>query len=143
MDDDGVCYRGGRAGPFFDHFIGKAALGFLHVIPQFCGTFFFRPCWFWIVAAAAAKRLTADSTSEQASAGLDALTDDEIAAFTELNAAYTGKHSFPFIIAVRDHTKAGILRAFERRLENDTDTEFLEACRQVERIAEIRLKDVL
>jgi len=92
---------------------------------------------------AAAKRLTEDSTSEQASAGLDALTDAERARFTELNTAYTEKHGFPFIIAVRDHDKAGILAAFERRLDNDSATEFAEACRQVERIAELRLMEKL
>ena len=88
---------------------------------------------------AAAKRLTADSTAEQASAGLDALTDDERAAFTELNAAYTAKFGFPFIIAVRDNTKASIMAAFRRRIDNDRGAEFAEACRQVERIAELRL----
>jgi len=92
---------------------------------------------------AAAKRLTEDSTSEQASAGLDALTDVERARFTDLNTAYTGKHGFPFIIAVRDHDKAGILAAFERRIENDNAAEFAEACRQVERIAELRLLEKL
>jgi len=90
---------------------------------------------------AAAKRLTEDSTSEQASAGLDALTDAERARFTDLNAAYTQKHGFPFIIAVRDHDKPGILAAFERRLDHDSATEFAEACRQVERIAELRLQE--
>ncbi len=92
---------------------------------------------------AAAKRLTAESTSEQASAGLDALTDAERTRFTELNAAYVAKHGFPFIIAVRDHDKASILAAFEARIAHDTDTEFAEACRQVERIAEFRLQDIL
>ncbi|MDE4096180.1 allantoinase PuuE [Phaeobacter gallaeciensis] len=92
---------------------------------------------------AAAKRLTAESTSEQASAGLDALTDAERESFTQLNTAYVEKHGFPFIIAVRDHDKASILAAFERRIENDRDAEFAEACRQVERIAEFRLKDLL
>ncbi len=92
---------------------------------------------------AAAKRLTAESTAEQAGAGLDALTDAERTAFTELNQAYVTRHGFPFIIAVRDNTKASILDAFERRIENDSDTEFDEACRQVERIAELRLKDML
>jgi OHCU decarboxylase len=92
---------------------------------------------------AAAKRLTAESTAEQASAGLDALTDAERTRFTELNTAYTAKHGFPFIIAVRDHDKAGILAAFERRLDNDSETEFHEACRQVERIALHRLKALL
>ncbi|MFN0114143.1 MAG: allantoinase PuuE [Paracoccaceae bacterium] len=92
---------------------------------------------------AAAKRLTADSTAEQASAGLDALTDTERARFTELNAAYVARHGFPFIIAVRDHSKAGILAAFERRLANDSEAEFAAACGQVERIAEIRLGAML
>ncbi|AFO90280.1 allantoinase PuuE [Phaeobacter inhibens] len=92
---------------------------------------------------AAAKRLTAESTTEQASAGLDALTDAERTRFTQLNTAYVEKHGFPFIIAVRDHDKASILAAFERRIGHDRTREFAEACRQVERIAEFRLKDLL
>ncbi|TNC61946.1 allantoinase PuuE [Rubellimicrobium roseum] len=92
---------------------------------------------------AAARRLTADSTAEQASAGLDALTDEERERFTTLNAAYTDRFGFPFIIAVRDHDKTGILAAFERRLHNDRATEFAEALAQVERIAELRLKAIL
>lgn len=92
---------------------------------------------------AAAKRLTPESTAEQASAALDALTDNERARFTELNTAYVAKHGFPFIIAVRDNTKASILQAFETRISNDTATEFSTACAQVERIAELRLKDIL
>jgi chitin deacetylase len=89
---------------------------------------------------AAAKRLAADSTAEQASAALDALTDDERAAFQRLNADYVAKHGFPFIIAVRDNTRASILAAFATRIGNDTATEFKAACAQVERIAELRLK---
>jgi len=92
---------------------------------------------------AAAKRLTADSTSEQASAGLDALTDDERERFTELNTRYVEKFGFPFIIAVRDNTKASILEAFKARLENDRETEFATACAQVERIAMLRIKPLL
>ncbi len=92
---------------------------------------------------AQAKRLTSESTSEQASAGLDALTDEERETFTRLNTAYVEKHGFPFIIAVRDHDKASILSAFEARINNDRATEFAAACRQVERIAEFRLKDLL
>ncbi|WP_305988718.1 allantoinase PuuE [Roseibium sp. MMSF_3544] len=92
---------------------------------------------------ARAGRLTAESTSEQASAGLDLLTDAERETFTQLNADYVEKHGFPFIIAVRDHDKASILAAFHRRIGNDRDTEFKEACFQVERIAHHRLKDLL
>ena len=69
-----------------------------------------------ITTANMAKRLTAESTAEQASAGLDALTDAERAEFTRLNEAYTARHGFPFIIAVRDHDKAGIMAAMARRV---------------------------
>ena len=92
---------------------------------------------------AAARRLTDHSAAEQAGAGLDALTDAERAEFERLNTAYVAKHGFPFIIAVRDHDKAGILAAFQRRLAHDTDTEFAAACAQVERIAELRLQALL
>ena len=92
---------------------------------------------------AQAKRLTKESTAEQASAGLDSLTDAERDTFTKLNAAYVEKFGFPFIIAVRGLTKADILAAFKRRIDNDRDTEFAIACRQVERIALLRLKDML
>ncbi|KGJ17688.1 allantoinase PuuE [Paracoccus sanguinis] len=92
---------------------------------------------------AAAKRLTAESTAEQASAGLDALTDAERAEFTRLNEAYTARHGFPFIIAVRDHDKAGIMAAMARRVANDSATERAEAERQVARIAALRLEAAL
>ncbi len=92
---------------------------------------------------AAAKKLTADSTAEQASAGLDALTDEERATFDRLNTAYVEKHGFPFIIAVRDYDKTGIMEAMQRRIENDTPTERAEAERQVSRIGELRLEQLL
>ena len=88
---------------------------------------------------AAAGRLTADSTAEQASAGLDMLTDEERAAFERVNAEYTRRHGFPFIIAVKDHDKPSIMAAMERRVGQDTATERAEAERQVMRIARIRL----
>ncbi|MDG1457478.1 MAG: allantoinase PuuE [Pseudoprimorskyibacter sp.] len=90
---------------------------------------------------AQAQRLTSDSTSEQASAGLDMLTDDERTIFSKLNGEYTQKFGFPFIIAVRDHTKSSILAQFQERLSNSKSREFTEACKQVERIASLRLKD--
>jgi OHCU decarboxylase len=92
---------------------------------------------------AAAKRLTPESTAEQAGAGLDALTDAERARFTELNEAYVAKFGFPFIIAVRGLDKARILQAFETRIGNDRDGELATACAQVERIALLRLEDML
>ncbi len=92
---------------------------------------------------AAAGQLTAKSTSEQAGAGLDLLTDAERTEFQDLNAQYVARHGFPFIIAVKDNTKASILEAFHLRIGNDRETEFATACRQVERIAELRLQEKL
>ena len=92
---------------------------------------------------AAAERLTADSTREQAGAGLDALTDDERRRFTQLNTDYVDRFGFPFIIAVKGLDKASILEAFEQRISHEPDVEFAEACTQVERIALLRLKDML
>ncbi len=92
---------------------------------------------------AAAKRLTAESAAEQAGAGLDALTDSERARFTDLNQTYRAKFGFPFIIAVKGLNKKDILEAFESRINHDADTEFATACGQVERIALMRLRDML
>ena len=92
---------------------------------------------------AAAKLLTAESTEEQASAGLDHLTADEKSRFVRLNDAYKARFGFPFIIAVKDNTKASILEAFEARLKNNTDQEFNAALAQIERIARLRLDAVL
>lgn len=92
---------------------------------------------------AAAKRLTEASAAEQASAGLDALTDGEREQFTRLNTAYVEKFGFPFIIAVKDNTKTSILAAFETRLGNDAEQEFTTACAQVERIALLRVEGLL
>ncbi|GHA41956.1 polysaccharide deacetylase [Amylibacter ulvae] len=92
---------------------------------------------------AAAKRLTAESTAEQAGAGLDALTADEHAEFTHLNSSYTAQFGFPFIIAVKGLTKDDILTAFKVRINNTRDVEFATACKQVEKIALLRLSELL
>jgi len=92
---------------------------------------------------AQARRLTEASTAEQASAGLDALTDHERGEFEELNAAYVAKFGFPFIIAVRDNTKQMILAAMHTRLGNDRHSEIRAACGQIERIALLRLRQIL
>ena len=91
---------------------------------------------------AAAKQLTPESTSEQASAGLDALTEAERAMFTALNDRYKARFGFPFILAVKGKSKAEIIASFERRLGNDTEAEFATALGQIERIALLRLHEV-
>ncbi|MCJ7993646.1 2-oxo-4-hydroxy-4-carboxy-5-ureidoimidazoline decarboxylase [Rhizobium cremeum] len=92
---------------------------------------------------AIAGELTEDSRKEQAGAGLDRLSPQEHARFTELNSAYTAKFGFPFIIAVTGLTRDDILAAFETRIDNDRETEFATACAQVEKIAHIRLAHLL
>jgi len=90
---------------------------------------------------AAAGRLTEDSTAEQASAGLDALTDAERESFTAMNETYKARFGFPFILAVKGATKADILSSFEARLPRDRASEFNEALKQVCRIMSFRLND--
>ena len=92
---------------------------------------------------ALAKQLTADSTNEQGSAGLDRLTPDELATFNDLNSRYVSRFGFPFIFAVKGKSKADILAIFKARIDNDRDTEFKTALDQIERIALLRLKDRL
>ena len=92
---------------------------------------------------AIAGKLTVESRQEQAGAGLDRLSPQEHARFTELNSAYVSKFGFPFIIAVKGLSKDDILEAFEMRINNDRDTEFATATAQVEKIALLRLKTML
>jgi 2-oxo-4-hydroxy-4-carboxy-5-ureidoimidazoline decarboxylase len=88
---------------------------------------------------AQAGAMTASSVSEQASAGLNALSKAEMAQITELNAAYKQKFGFPFIIAVRMHTKEGIFFEFNRRLQNETQVEFANDLQNVYAITRLRL----
>ena len=89
------------------------------------------------------KKLTAESTREQASAGLDALTDAELAEFTRQNDAYQAKFGFPFIICARLNAKSAILTAMPARGGNPPDTEFATALGEIEKIARLRLDDAL
>jgi len=93
--------------------------------------------------AARAGELTDSSTREQAGAGLDQLTDEEFDLFNRLNADYRARFGFPFIIAVRDHTKASILAAFEARLNNEAASEIAEAMRNIARIVSLRIVDTV
>ena len=86
--------------------------------------------------------LTAESTSEQASAGLDKCTPAEFQRFTALNDSYKRKFPFPFIMAVKGKSRGEILEAFERRIYHDEDTEFRTALAEVHKIALIRLRDL-
>ncbi|QDL38827.1 2-oxo-4-hydroxy-4-carboxy-5-ureidoimidazoline decarboxylase [Rhodoferax sediminis] len=94
-----------------------------------------------------AGTLTAESANEQNRAGLTGCTPDELAKIQQLNATYSTRFGFPFVLAVRGPRGTGlnkrdILKTFERRLENHPDFELAECLRNIHRIAEIRLHDV-
>jgi 2-oxo-4-hydroxy-4-carboxy-5-ureidoimidazoline decarboxylase len=86
-------------------------------------------------------KLTPDSRKEQAGAGLDSLTEDEMLRFTDLNAAYKSRFGFPFIFAVKGANKHQILKDFERRLQNTREMERGTAVEHICRIIRFRLED--
>lgn len=86
-------------------------------------------------------KLTVDSKNEQAGAGLDSLTDEEMRKFTQLNDQYKGKFKFPFIFAVKGSTKYMILDSFEQRINNNLDIEFATALENIKRIFSFRIED--
>ena len=85
--------------------------------------------------------LTEESNHEQKSAGLNSLSEKEKKKFYYLNNNYKEKFGFPFILAVKNMNKTDILNFFQTRLENSKNEEFEEACRQVEKIALLRLEE--
>jgi 2-oxo-4-hydroxy-4-carboxy-5-ureidoimidazoline decarboxylase len=89
------------------------------------------------------RKLTAESTREQASAGLDRLADAELAEFTRQNDAYKAKFGFPFIICARLNAKDAILAAMRTRLGHTPEAEFATALGEIEKIARLRLEDTL
>ena len=89
--------------------------------------------------AARAGAVTDESRHEQASVGLDSLSEEEFARFHRLNDAYKARFGFPFIVCVRRHTRDSILAQFERRLGNDAATEFAAALQEVFYITRLRI----
>jgi 2-oxo-4-hydroxy-4-carboxy-5-ureidoimidazoline decarboxylase len=87
--------------------------------------------------------MTRDSTAEQGAAGLGALSAEEMRRIGGLNRSYREKFGFPFIIAVRRHTKDSIFAELERRLGNDVDTELANGLQQVFLIARLRLDGLI
>jgi len=87
-------------------------------------------------------KLSPDSASEQAGAGLDHCTAEELAAFLALNKEYRGKFGFPFIKAVRGFDRQEILAEFRKRVKNTPDSEFRMALGEIHKIARLRLGDL-
>ena len=89
------------------------------------------------------KKLTADSEVEQSKANLKQCTLEEFDEFKKLNIEYKKKFNFPFIIAVKEKNKNEILNYFRERIKNSLDEEFLEAKKQVKKIAAFRLEEII
>jgi 2-oxo-4-hydroxy-4-carboxy-5-ureidoimidazoline decarboxylase len=90
-----------------------------------------------------AAGLTAESSAEQNSVGLDRLSDAEYEAFERFNNAYRAKFGFPYIVCVRRHTKDSILRDFERRLPSDATAETQTSIAEICRIAALRVDQLV
>jgi N-carbamoyl-L-amino-acid hydrolase len=98
--------------------------------------------------AALAGQLTAESTQEQAKSGLNLCSAEQYATLHRLNFDYNRKFGFPFILAVKGPdgnglTREAIIETFSRRLKNGRAAEMAECLRQIDRIAELRLGDLL
>ncbi len=83
------------------------------------------------------------SVNEQAGAGLDRLSVAEFDRLQFLNREYRQKFGFPFIVAVKNHTKTSILQAFERRLDNSPEAEMQQALAEIYEIARFRLESTI
>jgi len=92
---------------------------------------------------AVAKKMTSESISEQASAKLNECSNEEYEEFKRLNSEYKKKFNFPFIIAVKGKNKKEILNNFRQRISNGVEDEFLEAKKQVKKIATFRLNEII
>ena len=88
------------------------------------------------------KKLTKDSSNEQSGASLNECTFEEFEEFKKLNIEYREKFGFPFIIAVKGKNKNNILNDFKKRIQNDLNSEFEEAKKQVMKIASFRFNDI-
>ena len=89
------------------------------------------------------KKLTINSEAEQTKANLKQCTPEEFDEFKKLNIEYKKKFNFPFIIAVKGKNKNEILNYFRERINNSLDEEFLEAKKQVKKIATFRLEEII
>ena len=89
------------------------------------------------------KKLTINSKNEQKNANLNECTNDEYNEFKKLNIEYKKKFDFPFIIAIKGKNKDEILNYFRERIKNSLNEEFLEAKKQVKKIATFRLEEII
>lgn len=78
--------------------------------------------------------MTAASREEQGGAGLG-----EAGALSRLNADYRARHGIPFMICLRRHTGADVLRRFRARLARPSGVEHAAALDEVAHVSRLRL----
>ena len=86
--------------------------------------------------------LTQDSNKEQNIAGLDKCSEEEFNEFKNLNIKYKARFGFPFIYAIKNKSKIEILNNFKERVAYDINDEFIEAIKQVKKIAYLRINEI-
>jgi 2-oxo-4-hydroxy-4-carboxy-5-ureidoimidazoline decarboxylase len=89
------------------------------------------------------EALSPQSSHEQETAGLSALSAQEIARFENYNRDYRARFGFPFVICARENKKEAILAAFPQRLAHSRDQEIAAALAEIEKIARLRLRDAV
>jgi OHCU decarboxylase len=94
-------------------------------------------------SAARAGTLTPESREEQARAGLDRLSPEEVAAFQEYNRQYRQKFGFPFVICARLNKKESVLAGFKARLGCSRPEEIKTALDEISKIARLRLEGLI
>lgn len=88
-------------------------------------------------------KMTESSVNEQKGAGLDSLTEEEFVNLSTLNKRYLEKFGFPFILAVKGHTKETIYQAMEQRIHHEKEQEFQTALLEIYKIVGFRLEDLV
>lgn len=89
------------------------------------------------------KPMSEESTSEQESAGLTEMEEEQQEELRIWNERYQDKFGMPFIMAVRGKTTEDILQAVQIRMDHSQEEEERQAVREIHRIALLRLEAII
>ncbi len=89
------------------------------------------------------KKMGKHSQTEQASVGLNTLSDEETSELEVLNNLYKTKFNFPFVTCARKNTKSSIFQSLGIRLKNDRSKEVEKALEEICKIAYYRLEVIV
>lgn len=90
------------------------------------------------------EKLTVESAQEQASAGLQSISNEQRQQLNEMNEKYKTKYGFPFVICVRETNKIeAILRGITIRLQNGREDELNTGINEVKKICRLRIGQII